>query len=117
MPLTCLAFVGATILGVTAKSADADAKDACPRNSCTPQDALEANNLRDKANRRALGANIAIGVGVGAAIGAGVLWFLGAPGPVDARLTTGIADGWGHDGVERAVAGRTSARDQGRRVH
>jgi Ca2+-binding RTX toxin-like protein len=30
-------------------------------------------------------------------LGRNFIWFLGAPGPVDARLTTGVADGWGHD--------------------
>ena len=74
---SAVALVGGAALGMAARGADADAKDACPRDACSAEDAQEANDRRDRANDLALGANIAFGVSAAAAIGAGVLWYLG----------------------------------------
>jgi hypothetical protein len=65
------------VLGVSARNLDQEAVDLCPAMSCTDADASRANARRDRANSRALGANVAFGVSAAAAIGAGVLWYLG----------------------------------------
>jgi len=72
-----LVAVGAGIaLGVQAKSLEDDAFMLCESSPCP--DAAEANSLGDRAERRALYANISFGVAAIAAAGAAVLWFTGA---------------------------------------
>jgi hypothetical protein len=49
-------------------------------------DGNQANKLIDNAHSRALFANVSYGVAAGALIGAGVLWFLGAPTPSESAV-------------------------------
>jgi len=65
------------LLGLQAKGYEQDAADLCPTTNCA--DAAAANALVDKAEQRALFANVAYGVGAAALVGAAVLWFTGAP--------------------------------------
>lgn len=59
-------------LGLSAQATLSDSKRLCnDDNFCTPRGA----ELRDSAKSKALVATIATGVGVGALVGAGVLWF------------------------------------------
>ena len=65
------------LLGLQAKGFEDDAAALCPGVMC--ENAAEANALVDKAEQRALFANVAYGVGAAALVGAAVLWFTGAP--------------------------------------
>ena len=85
-------IVGA-LLGASATSRKDDAYRLCPTASMPCAQAARANELLDSGRSRALGANIAFGLAAGAAIGAGVLWFTGAP----------AEDGGGHVQVVPAV--------------
>lgn len=54
-----------------------DAARLCPSTPCS--NAAEANALSDKADTRALMANVSYGAGAAMIVGAAVLWFVGAP--------------------------------------
>jgi hypothetical protein len=107
-----LAAVGASaavlgaVLGASAKGKQDDAVALCPDGpACQRADA--ANALIRTGHRRALEANIAFGVAAAAAIGAGALWFTGAPAPGaelprHVTLVPELAPGWA--GI--VVAGR-----------
>lgn len=101
--------VGA-LLGFQAQTMRDDAEQTCPADSCTPDEATEANDLNDRAQTRALGANVAFGVGAAAVATAAVLWYLGAPDggePEDdeVSITPSFQLG-GHGGVGVVAAGR-----------
>jgi hypothetical protein len=74
-----ISVVAGTVLGVSAKRKQNDAFKLCsdPKTPC-PR-APEAQALIKSGRSQALEANIAFGIGAAAAIGAGVLWFVGAP--------------------------------------
>jgi hypothetical protein len=74
-----LAVVGGALLGMQAGSLEDDAFRLCPDPEVPCDDAAEAQAALDKAQGRALFANVAFGVGAAAVIGAAVLWFTGAP--------------------------------------
>ena len=86
--VSVVAVVAGAVLGTQAKQREDDAFDICasPTEPCA--DAERANDLNKQGRARALQANVAYGVGTGAAIAAVVLWFTGrpesqsAPGPV-----------------------------------
>ncbi|HSK04631.1 MAG TPA: hypothetical protein VK932_25450 [Kofleriaceae bacterium] len=67
------------VLGVSSRSKQRDAEELCPDVQLPCDDADRANALVQSARGRAIGANVAFGVGAAAAIAAGVLWFTGAP--------------------------------------
>ena len=82
-------IVAGVLLGGSAKDLETQANDLCPAGSCgDPDDFDEANSLLERADSRALQANIALGVGGAAIVGAVVLWFLGGP---DAPAESGVA--------------------------
>jgi hypothetical protein len=67
------------LFGVQANGLNDDAVQLCP-NPATPCDrADEANALSDRADTRALLANVSLGAGAAMVVGGAVLWFLGAP--------------------------------------
>ncbi|MFN0249271.1 MAG: hypothetical protein ACKV2T_20470 [Kofleriaceae bacterium] len=73
-----LALGAGIVFGMQASGFEDDAFALCPDpDSCA--DADQANDLMEKGRGRALLANVSYGVAVGAAAGAVVLWFLGAP--------------------------------------
>jgi hypothetical protein len=74
-----LAVVAGIVLGTQAKSKQDDAHALCADSQTPCADADRANSLITSGQSRALGANIAFGVGAVAVIAAGVLWFTGAP--------------------------------------
>lgn len=68
------ALVGiGVILGLRARHLQRDADDLCPMVSCGH--AQEANALIERAKDNAFHANLAVGIGAAAAVGAAVLWF------------------------------------------
>ncbi|MBA3820429.1 MAG: hypothetical protein H0X17_16170 [Deltaproteobacteria bacterium] len=74
-----LAVAAGIVLGSQAKAKQSDARALCPAAPAPCADADRANALIDSGQSRALGANIAFGVGAVAVVAAGVLWFTGAP--------------------------------------
>ena len=68
------ALVGVgVILGLRARHLQQDADDLCPMVSCDR--AQEANALIERGKDNAFHANLAVGIGAAAAVGAAVLWF------------------------------------------
>jgi len=91
-----LGVVVGAVLGESAKAKQSDAYKLCanPATQCAHADQAEA--LIKAGQRRALDANIAFGLAGAAAIGAGVLWFTGAPvaeDPVRVSVVPSIAPG------------------------
>ncbi len=80
------AIAGGIVLGMQAKRFEKDAYALCPDAGSPCTDGNRANGLIDKGHQRALFANISYGVGAAALIGAGVLWFLGAPTTPEANV-------------------------------
>jgi hypothetical protein len=78
--VSAIGIVAGVALGVSAKRKQNDAFDQCPDPLVPCARASEAQALIESGHRQALEANIALGIGAAAAIGAGVLWFAGAPG-------------------------------------
>jgi tetratricopeptide (TPR) repeat protein len=76
------AAAGATglVFGMLAQQRQHDAFALCPDPAMPCAGARSADALIDSARRQALVADLAFGVAAAAAIGAGVLWFTGAPG-------------------------------------
>jgi hypothetical protein len=74
-----VAVVAGAVFGSQSSSLDDDAERLCVDGSCSAMQAQQANDKREDARSKATLANISFGVGAAAAIGAGVLWFLGAP--------------------------------------
>jgi hypothetical protein len=97
------AVLGA-VLGGAARGKQNDALTLCPDGpACQRADA--ANALIHTGKQQALEANLAFGVAAAAAIGAGVLWFTGAPAAESPRRVTlvpALAPGW----AGLAVVGR-----------
>jgi hypothetical protein len=77
--LAVVALGGGVFLGLSAQDLDDEAVGLCKQGACSPAQADAANEKRDQAQSRALSANVAFGVSAAAAIGAGVLWFIGGP--------------------------------------
>jgi hypothetical protein len=81
-----LAVGGGVLLGLQAKGYEDDAFALCPNPANACPDSDRANALIDKADSRAMLANVSFGVGAAALIGAGVLWFLGVPATPEAGV-------------------------------
>ncbi len=76
--VSALAIGAGIYLGLDAKKLEDDSFEVCPvPDNCRDPD--RANDLIDRADSRALQANIAYGVAGAAAVGAAVLWFTGKP--------------------------------------
>jgi hypothetical protein len=74
-----IGVVAGAVLGASAKGKQNDAFKLCPEPATPCTQADQSNALIKASHSRALEANIAFGLGAAAAIGAGVLWFTGAP--------------------------------------
>lgn len=74
------------IFGSQMKGRRQDALDVCPGNPCARAD--EANVIREDAESLAMKANISLGVGAVAIVGAAVLWLTGAPETAEPSRTT-----------------------------
>jgi len=80
-----IAMVAGTILGESSETKRDDAYKLCPDPAMQCVQADQANALIKASYRRALEANLTFGIVAAAAIGAGVLWFTGAPVAEDPR--------------------------------
>jgi hypothetical protein len=89
-------IVGA-VLGVEARRDQRDAFALCASGQPSCAQAARANQLLDHGARRALGANLAFGAATALAIGAGLLWFTGAPDDAGVAVAPVLAPG--HAGV------------------
>jgi hypothetical protein len=96
--------IAGVALGVSAKRKQDDAFDRCPDPTTPCLQAATAQSLIDSGRRRALEANIAFGVAAAAAIGAGVLWFTGAPDVESPRRVSVVPSVVGEAGI--VVLGR-----------
>ena len=74
-----IGVVTGVVFGVSAKHDQDDAYKLCPTAATPCAQADQANALLKSGRSRALEANVAFGIGAAVAIGAGVLWFTGAP--------------------------------------
>jgi len=74
-----IGVVAGAVLGASAKGKQNDAFKLCPEPATPCREADQSNALIKSSHSRALEANVAFGIGAAAAIGAGVLWFTGAP--------------------------------------
>lgn len=74
-----IGIAAGVVLGNGAKGKEDDAFKLCPDPTMVCAQAAQANSLIQSSHSWALGANVAYGVAAAAAIGAGVLWFTGAP--------------------------------------
>jgi hypothetical protein len=83
-----ISSVAGIVLGVSAKQRQDDAFRRCPDLATPCTEAAQSNELLASSRSRARGANIAYGIAAVAAVGAGVLWFTGAPEPENARRVT-----------------------------
>jgi tetratricopeptide (TPR) repeat protein len=85
------------VLGIRAESFEDDADAICPMSTCDRWE--DATKLIDRGKTNALYANVALGVGGAAILGAAVLWLTGAPRehkgmvvePQVSRAFTGVA--------------------------
>lgn len=75
-----LALGAGILLGIQSKGLEDEAYAACPSNPCGGT-AAEASSLVDRAQQRAVFANVSFGIAIAAAAGAVVLWFTGTPDP------------------------------------
>jgi len=73
------AAIAGTVLGLTAKHRQDEAFGLCPDPATPCAGADRATSLLHSGHQLAIEADVAYGVAAGAAIGAGVLWFLGKP--------------------------------------
>jgi len=74
-----IALIAGSVLGVSAKHQQREAHALCPDPQLGCDDADLANEIIRSGHGRAIGANVAFGVGAAAVIAAGVLWLTGAP--------------------------------------
>ncbi|MEO7732775.1 MAG: hypothetical protein ABIY55_17525 [Kofleriaceae bacterium] len=81
-----VAVVAGVVLGTQATAKQKDARALCEAPPTPCGDADRANALIEAGQSRALGANIAFGIGAAAVIAAGVLWFTGGREPPEQNL-------------------------------
>lgn len=89
-------FVVGAVAGKLAQDDQRDAGDVCPSPIMPCGNAAKAQSDNDAARKRALVANIGVGVGVAAVIAAGALWFTG--GPHESRDLALVPDATTHGG-------------------
>jgi hypothetical protein len=94
-----VAAVAGAFLGVSSRGKRADAYELCVDGTTPCEQYEQANSLMQAARRRAIEANVAFGVAALAAIGAGVLWFAGAPDEDDGRVRAAVQVSPGAAGV------------------
>lgn len=71
--------------GLEARNLRNEALATCPSTSCSAGGAADANAINDRAQDRALIANVGFAVGGAAVVAGAVLWFLGGPAAPESR--------------------------------
>jgi len=85
-----ISAIAGVALGLSANANQDDAYKLCPSMATPCAQADRANALLRTGRSRAVEANVALGLGAAAAIGAGVLWFTGGSEPEHARRVSMI---------------------------
>lgn len=98
-----VAIAGGVVFGMQAKGMEDDAFALCPDPATPCPDGDKANDLINKGQSRAMFANVSYGVGAAALIGAGVLWFLGAPVTQESRVSVVPRAGAASAGIDMTV--------------
>ena len=99
-----VALAAGMVFGSQAKGLESDSFDLCPDPNMACANAAEAQEKHDSATSKALLANISLGVGGAAVIGAAVLWFTGAPKATeDEQVGVHPTIGPGYSGVDVLV--------------
>jgi len=94
------------VLGTSANHRQDDAFRLCPDPATPCMQGDQANALIQSSHSRALGANVAFTLAAGAAITAGVLWFLGAPNATAEDTRISVAPSMAPGGPGVVVVGR-----------
>jgi hypothetical protein len=97
------AIAGGIVLGMQAKKFEDDAFALCPDPSSPCPDGDRANDLISKGQSRALFANVSYGAAAASLIGAGVLWFVGAPANSETAVAVTPRLGSGTAGIDLRV--------------
>lgn len=99
-----VSLIAGIFLGVSAKGKNNDAYALCPDPQTPCAGADQATKLTQSAHSLAIEADVAFGIAAAAAIGAGVLWFTGAPETTPPRVSVVPAVTPGQAGI--ALVGR-----------
>jgi hypothetical protein len=102
---TVVGVVVGVALGEASRAKQSDAYTLCPDPATPCSQGNNANALIQSSHSRALDANVAFGVAAVAAVGAGVLWFTGAPEAESPRRIS-VAPSVGRDEAGFVVTGR-----------
>jgi hypothetical protein len=97
------AVAAGVVFGMQAKGFEDDAFALCPNPATPCADADRATELTDKGHSRALVTNVSYGVAAVSLIGAGVLWFLGAPAGTEAAVAVMPRAGSGTAAIDLTV--------------
>jgi len=102
-----ISLASGVALGISAHHKQDDAFRMCPDPATPCMQGNQANALIQSSHSRALGANVAFTLAAGAAITAGVLWFIGAPNAATEDTTrVSVAPGMVPGGPSVTVMGR-----------
>jgi hypothetical protein len=102
-----VSLVTGVVLGTSANHKQDDAFRLCPDPATPCMQGDRANSLIQSSHSRALGANVAFTLATGAAITAGVLWFIGAPNAAaEDTKRVSVAPSMGPGGPSVIVVGR-----------
>jgi len=101
-----VSLVAGVLLGTSANHKQDDAFRLCPDPATPCKQGNQANGLIRSSHSRALGANVAFTLAAGAAITAGVLWFVGVPNAAAEDTRVSVAPSMAPGGSSVVVVGR-----------
>lgn len=101
-----ISLVAGVVLGTSANHKQDDAFRLCPDPGTPCMQGDQANALIQSSHSRALGANVAFTLAAGAAITAGVLWFIGAPNAAAEDTRISVVPSMAPGGPSVIVVGR-----------
>lgn len=100
-----IGLIAGVVLGTSANGKQDDAFRLCPDPATPCKQGDQANALIQASHSRAHEANVAFGIAAGAAIAAGVLWFIGAP-DAESTAPVSVAPSMAPGGPSVVVMGR-----------
>jgi hypothetical protein len=101
-----ISLVAGVVLGTSANHKQDDAFRLCPDPATPCMQGDQANALIQSSHSRALGANVAFTLAAGAAITAGMLWFIGEPNAAAENTRISVAPSVAPSGPSVVVVGR-----------